>query len=313
MTMKTNKKPIPSAAIKLLAHIGAIVTIVCWGTSFISTKVLMERGGFTPVEMFVSRFALAYLLMLLLTCRKKLASKTWRDELVFAACGICAGSLYFITENMALLHTTASNVSLLASISPIFTTLLMGVFYNMRIKHGVIIGSVIAFAGVGLIVFSSGESMEIHPLGDILALCAALSWAMYSILVKRLIPLYNSFFITRKLFFYGVLTALPVLLTQKEPIHMGALFSLEHPEFILNMAFLVIMCSVVAYLIWNEVMKSLGSVTANNYLYAQPMVTMAVGVSALGDPITVMGIMGCICIIGGLIISDKVGSLRLRR
>lgn len=308
-------KPIPSGALKLLAHLGAVVTISCWGASFVSTKVLMEDGGFTPVEMFVYRFACAYVLMLLLTCNKRLLARNWRDELSFVACGVCAGSLYFITENYALRNTTATNVSLLASISPIFTTLLLGLFYKMKIKGGVIIGSIIAFIGVGFVVFSSStDGLEIHPLGDMLALSAALSWGLYSIVVKRLIPLYNSFFITRKLFLYGVLTGLPLLLIQKEPYHILELFDVtEHPEYVTNFTFLVLMCSMAAYLIWNEAMKILGSVTANNYLYGQPIITMIIGVAALGEPLTVMGCAGCLLIIGGLILSDKLDLTRLKR
>ena len=302
-----------SKYLKLLGHLATIVTVSCWGTSFISTKVLMDKGGFTPVEMFTYRFTAAYVLLLLYTCRHSLMSKNWRDEALFFLCGICSGSLYFITENMALLHTTAGNVSLLASISPIFTTILMGVFYKMRIGSGVILGSVIAFIGVGFIVFSGGDGLEIHPLGDMLALSAALSWAVYSIAVKRLIPVYNSFFITRKLFFYGVLTSLPLLLSQEAPLRIGVLVDFAHPEYILNFAFLVVMCSVTSYLLWNESMKILGSVTANNYLYGQPLVTLVVGALVLHDPFTLMGGVGCALIIGGLVLSDKYPVLRLRQ
>lgn len=242
-------------------------------------------------------------------------SKNWRDELSFVACGVCAGSLYFITENYALLNTTVSNVSLLASISPLFTTLLCGVFYKMKITGGVILGSLIAFVGVGFVVFSNtSDTLEFNPLGDMLALCAAFSWGLYSIVVKRLIPLYNSFFITRKLFLYGVITALPILFMQKEPYHLGELFNISaHPEFVLNFAFLVLMCSVVSYLIWNEAQKILGSVTANNYLYGQPIITMVVGVLVLNDPLTAMGCAGCVLIIGGLVLSDKLDFSRLKR
>jgi len=287
--------------------------VAAWGTSFISTKVLMEQGGFTPVEMFTFRFACAYLLLLIYTCRKSLLAKSWRDELTFVLCGVCSGSLYFITENVALLHTTAGNVSLLASISPIFTTILLGVFYKMRVGSGVILGSVVAFIGVGFIIFSGGEGMEIHPLGDLLALSAALSWAIYSIAVKRLIPIYNSFFITRKLFFYGVITSLPLLLMQDAPSHIGVLFDIAHPKYILNFAFLVLVCSLSAYLLWNESMKVLGSVTANNYLYGQPVMTMIAAALLLNEPVAIGGIIGCVMVIGGLVFSDKCPDLRFSR
>lgn len=288
----------------LLAHLGALITVIAWGTSFLSTKILMEDGGFTPVEMYVYRFAAAYILLMCITWRK-IMSNSWRDELTLALCGICAGSLYFITENYALRLTTTGNVSLLASISPIFTTFLVALMFKQRIQLGVIIGSVVAFIGVGCIIFSHGVSMELHPEGDLLALTAALCWAIYSVAIKRIIPNYTSLFITRKLFFYGVITALPLLLIQKEPLHLSELFDLSTPQYLLNFLFLVLMCSLAAYLIWNEAMKYLGPVTANNYLYMQPLVTMIAAYFVLGEEIFILGYIGCVLIIGGLVLSDK--------
>ena len=288
-----------------LAHLGALITVSCWGTSFISSKVLMEQGGFTPVETYVYRFALAYLLMLLMTFRKIL-SDNWKDELQFLICGVCAGSIYFITENYALQHTTTGNVSLLSAISPIFTTLLMAIIFKTRINIGVALGSVIAFTGVGCIIFSHGESFEIKPAGDLLALSSAISWAVYTVAVRKLIPRYSSMFITRKLFFYGVLSAIPLMLLQKEPLHLSLLFDFSQPQFIMNLLFLVVMCSIVAYLLWNEAMKVLGGVTANNYIYMQPLVTMVAAYFVFDEHIYILGYIGCVLIIGGLIISDKV-------
>ena len=302
--MKFNGRNNSNLAI-LLAHIGALITVVAWGTSFLSTKVLMGQGGFTPVEMYVYRFAAAYILLLAFTFRK-IRSLSWKDEATFALCGICAGSLYFITENYALKMTATGNVSLLASISPLFTTFLMAIVYKARIQAGEIIGSIIAFIGVGCIIFSHGASLEIRPAGDLLALSAAFSWAIYTIAIKKLIPHYNSMFISRKLFFYGVITAIPLLLIQNEPYHIAELLEFSHPEYFLNFAFLVVMCSVAAYLIWNESMKYLGAVTANNYLYMQPLVTMVAAYFVLGENIYLLGYVGCVLIIGGLVISDKL-------
>lgn len=303
--MTSNRTTAGKKYLVLLAHLGALITMGAWGTSFLSSKILMQDGGFTPVETFIYRFTAAYLLLLALTFRKIL-SLSWRDELQFLVCGICAGSLYFITENYALKYTTTGNVSLLASISPLFTTILMGIVFKTRIKTGEIIGSSVAFAGVGCVVFSSGDTLEIHPKGDFLALSAALSWAIYTIVVKRLIPHYSSLFITRKLFFYGVLTALPLLLLQHEPYHLHLLFDFSQPQYIMNLAFLALMCSAAAYLIWNEVMKILGSVTASNYLYLQPIVTLVAAYFVFGEHVYLLGYIGCALIIGGLVIADKL-------
>ena len=76
--------------------------------------------------------------------------------------------------------------------------------------------------------------------------------------IKRVLPFYSGFFVTRKLFFYGVVSALPLLLLQQEPFHLGLLLDLSEPTYIMNFLFLVLMCSLMAYVIWNEVMRVLG-------------------------------------------------------
>lgn len=279
--------------------------MIAWGTSFLSSKVLMVAGGFTPVEVFIYRFTFAYLLLLLMT-GKKIMSNNYKDELLFLVCGLCAGSIYFVAENYALQFTSTGNVSLLVSISPIFTTALMAIIYRFVPKPNVIIGSIIAFGGVACIIFSAGEGFEISPKGDLIALSASMSWAIYTIVVKRLSPIYSSLFITRKLFFYGVITALPLLLIQNKPLKLWLLFDLEQPQYLLNFLFLGLFCSAFAYFVWNEVMRILGAIKSNNYLYIQPLVTMIAGYFILGEQIYLLGYVGCVLIIGGIIISEKL-------
>lgn len=279
--------------------------MLAWGTSFLSSKVLMVNGGFTPVEVFIYRFTFAYVLLLLFTYKKILANNS-RDEFLFLICGLCAGSIYFVTENYALKYTSTGNVSLLVSIAPIFTTALMAVLYRVIPKPNVVIGSLVAFAGVACIIFSSGEGFEINPKGDLIAICASMSWAIYTIVVKRLNPIYSSLFITRKLFFYGVITALPLLLIQEQPLRLWLLFDWQEPQYLMNFLFLGLFCSAFAYLVWNEVMKILGAIKANNYLYVQPIVTMIAGYLILGEQILILGYLGCALIIGGILISEKI-------
>lgn len=294
---------------KIAGHIGALITVICWGCSFIASKVLMEGAAMTPVEVYVYRFFIAYLIMLVFTF-KEIKSKSWVDEIQMVLCGICSGTLYFLMENYALIYTSTGNVSLLSSISPIFTAILLAVIYKTGMRSGEIIGSVVAFGGVALVILSEsihlGLGLEFNPIGDILALSCALSWAVYSIAIKRLIPIYNSLFLTRKLFFYGLITSLPLLIIQKEPLHLGALIDFSQPIFLLNLLFLAVMCSSMAYLLWNESMKIIGPLATNNYIYFQPPVTMIVGCLLLGEPIYPFGYVGCVLVLLGLVIADKV-------
>ena len=286
---------------RVIVHLAALVCVTMWGFSFVSTKVLLE-AGMGAVEIYIYRFTLAYLLVLAISHRH-FRSHSWRDEGLFALCGILAGSVYFIAENTALEYTLTTNVSLLTSLSPLITVFLAGFLYrNERPDRFTILGSVIAFGGVACIILNSSGSLEVHPIGDILSIAAAFSWAFYSLILRRLSANYDVWYITRKTFFYGVLTSLPFLAFG--PALNNPVTLLSNPDVVVNLLFLGLGASMVAYLLWSQAVKGLGAVTANNYMYFQTIVTMIASYFILSEPITAMGVAGCVLIIGGLWFGD---------
>ena len=281
----------------LLGHLGAVVAVSMWGYSFVSSKVLLENG-MGPTQIYVCRFILAYLLILLLS-HKRLFSDSWRDELSFATCGLCAGSIYFIAENTALEYTLTTNVSLLTSMSPLITALLAGMVYKTeKIGRGMIAGSMIAVCGVACVVFNSSSALEIRPLGDFLSLAAAFSWSVYSLILRRLNVVYDVWFISRKTFFYGLITAIPFLLFESGDV---SVFD------VIGLMFLGVGASTVAYVLWAQTVKKVGAVKANNYMYLQPIVTLAVSAIVLGESVSIVGYAGIALILGGLWLGDYIG------
>ncbi|MDD6890023.1 MAG: DMT family transporter [Bacteroidales bacterium] len=285
----------------MLFHLAALFVIAVWGTSFVSTKVLLD-AGLHAVEIYIYRFFVAYLIVLAV-CHKRLWSNSLVDELLFAVCGLCGGSIYFIAENTALNYTLTSNVSLITTLSPLLTTLLIGAIYkNERPGAWIYVGSVVAIVGVACIIFKSGFHLEVMPLGDLLALSAAFSWAIYSIVLRKVNANYSALFITRKTFFYGLLTALPFMAFEPE---IAPLSALGEPIVLLNLLFLSLTASLIAYVIWSQTVKRLGAIKASNYLYFQPVVTMIVSAIMLpDDPLTLVGCLGCVLIIGGVWFGD---------
>lgn len=301
---------IPQRKSTFVCHIGALIAVSMWGASFVSTKVL-TNNGLGPVEIYIYRFLIAYVLVLI-GCHKKFMANSWRDELLFVLCGLCGSSIYFIAENNAVMYTRVSDVSMITTLAPLLTTLLIGALYKSeRPGRWTYIGSAIAFIGVGFIVFKDGLSNSLAggpdalaaTIGDLLALLSAFSWAVYSLLLRKLNVTYTGEFITRKTFFYGLLTALPFWFISKEP--MSRIDVLGKPEVWLNLLYLGVMCSMLAYLIWAWVMGNLGAIKTNNYLYVQPIVTMIFAAILFdNDPITIIGCIGCVLIIGGLWLGD---------
>lgn len=276
-------------------HLFALFTVIVWGTTFVSTKVLLTCG-LSPVGIFLYRFALAYV-CLLAVARGRLLADRWIDELLLCLAGICGGSLYFISENTALETTQASNVSLLVSTSPLFTLLLARLFYRERLPRRIFWGSCLALAGVGMVVFA-GEGVRAGRLsGDLLALLAAVVWACYCMLLKRLDTRYSTLFITRKVFFYGIASLALYACFFPIPTDFGLL---RQPVVYLNLLFLGVLASMGCYLMWNAAVRVLGAPRTANYVYIIPLVTLLFSAIFLGEQLTPLSLAGTVCIIGGV-------------
>lgn len=283
-----------------LYHIIAIFTVCIWGLTFVSTKTLINHG-LSPTEIFLYRFLIAYLCILPIA-PKRLFSNNLKDESLLMLCGLCGGTLYFITENSALCLTFASNVSLLICTAPIFTMLLGNLIYKFPLQKGMLSGSFIALCGVAMVVFNGSIAHGINPLGDFLTIIAAISWAAYSLLLKHLGCLYPTLFITRKVFFYGLTFVMPYILITATPINI---YNLTSPTVCFTLLFLGIMASMLCYIMWNAAVKKLGAEKTSNYIYCVPLITIIASVLFLSEPFTTITLFGTVCIIGGVYLAER--------
>lgn len=281
-------------------HLIAVLTVCIWGSTFIATKTLINQG-LTPVEIFTYRFSLAYL-CLLAFCHQKLMANTWRDEGLFLLAGLTGGSLYFISENSALEITMASNVSLIVCTTPVLTVLLSSFFFKEKLRKGFIAGSLVALSGVTLVVFNGSVFLKLNPLGDCLTLLAALSWAFYSLILRQMGNKYSTLFITRKVFFYSLITMILYLPFAPSSFHLERLC---YPLVYGNLLFLGIVASMLCYLSWNACVRIIGASRASNYLYINPLVAVWASHLFLSEPITPTALLGAGLIIGGVYIVEK--------
>lgn len=286
---------------KIKGHIAASVSILVWGITFISTKVLLE--DFTPIEILFFRFIFAYLLLFALS-PKFIRPKKDKSEVLYAAAGLCGVALYFLFQNIGLVYTLASNAGVIIAVAPMFTAIVSYFLVSRASLHrNFIIGFFITIAGVALISFNGNFILKLNPLGDILMILGALSWAFYcNILVlinnKELSLIQH----TRKVFFYGLLFMIPALFTPE--FHFG-LIRLTDVANLGNILFLAFGASALAFLTWNYAVGSLGSVKTATYIYFSPIVTVIASVIILHEPITWISFSGTILIIFGLVVSER--------
>ena len=279
----------------------AILTVGIWGLTFISTKVLIEHG-LSPQEIFLLRFLMAYLGIWFISPRKLFADN-WKDELWLLWGGVTGGSFYFFTENTALEITLATNVAFIVCTAPLLTTILFLLIYKKeKATAGLVGGSLLALVGVALVVYNGHFILKISPLGDFLTLLAAFSWAFYSLIMKKMSGRYRTTFITRKIFFYGILTILPAFILHPWQFSLSGLWQ---PAVWMNLLFLGVLASLVCFVVWNIILKQLGTVRASNYIYLNPLFTLIGSTVLLDEQFTVMSLMGAMLILGGVYWAGK--------
>ena len=219
------------------------------------------------------------------------------------ALGLTGGSMYFLTENESLRFTTATNTSRIVCSCPLFAMLIIALLYKSeRFSRLQALGSLLALIGMAAVVLNGHFVLHLSPLGDTLAFSACICWALYTLLMKPVMGRYPAMFITRKVFFYGILTILPYYIFVPD---MPSLDVLMRPEVALNLLFLGSVASMLCYLTWSWCMKGLGAVICTNWVYVNPITTIIAAWLILDEQITVYFLIGSILIIAGMYLSSK--------
>lgn len=284
----------------MAGHLAALLTVMIWGTTFISTKVLL--ADFQPVEILFFRFVMG-LAALFLIYPRRLKGTTPRQELTFLGAGLCGVCLYYLLENIALTYTMASNVGVIISVAPFFTAILSRLFLkqDQKLRADFFVGFLVAMAGIVLISFN-GSALQLNPMGDLLALLAAFVWACYSILTKKISGYeYHIILTTRRVFFYGVLCMIPTLFFFDFRLDLGRF---ANPVYLLNILFLGLGASALCFVTWNFAVKLLGAVGTSIYIYMVPVITVITSVLILHEPMTWMTGVGTVLTLAGLLLSE---------
>lgn len=279
----------------------ALLVVMIWSETFVSSKILLD-AGLMPADIFFVRFTLAYILSWLLS-PKRFFADNWCDEGWMALLGLTGGSFYFMAENSALSFSTASNVAIIVCSAPVITAVMISAFTeDERMNLRQIIGSFIAFAGVILIIFNGEVLLRLNPVGDALALGAALLWGFYSLIMKKVSGHYQTAFITRKVFFYGIISIIPYFIFVHPAEFDMAI--LARPVIWGNLLYLGIVASMFCFIAWNWCLKTIGTVRTTNLIYCQPFFTMVFAAIILSERITWMAILGTVVLTVGMILAN---------
>jgi drug/metabolite transporter (DMT)-like permease len=281
----------------LKGHAAMMLAVFFWGTSFISIKVVLVEVP--PVTMALLRFVLATALLFVLLHKMEPSARLKRQDihrLVLAGfLGVC---LYFYLENNGMRLTTASNAALITAVIPLLATLLDVIVYKSRLTLMQSAGMLLALGGTYMAITANRQiSLASGNLkGNILIVCAALSWTVFTLYTKSLQRSYSGLFLTAWQNLSGTLLLFPLALAEHGDWQMISLRTGLH------LLYLAVCCSAGCYLLYNYALQKLDVAATTVYLNLVPVIGVAGGFLFLKETVLPVQLAGGCVIMAGVIV-----------
>jgi drug/metabolite transporter (DMT)-like permease len=294
-------------------YLAAAFCVLVWGATFITTDCLLK--DFSALEIMIGRFALAWAAMALWS-RRRLTTRRRSDEWLFVGMGASGVAVYQLLENCSIYYTEPTNVAILTSGCPVVTALLVRFLFAERTGGWRFwCGVVISLTGVAVVSFDGIVNFRFHPLGDMMALGAMISWSVYSVLIKIANEKgYDQFLVTRRSFFWALVLLVPLAVwggTETGGLVWKGAFRLvlDHGANlarwadagnVLSFIFLGLMASVGCYALWTVACRELGVVKSTFCIYLIPVVSIVISMCVTGRLPTALNLMGACGIVLGV-------------
>lgn len=267
-----------------------VLTVILWGLSYISTKVVITQIPPISIAFFRQLIAAATLIPLAMYSGA-LRMVTLRDLGAIAVTGLFGLVLYFIFENTSLQYTTASNASMIIAALPIFTLIIEALFFRLKVTRDMVICLLLSMIGVYLVVTVNGQMdfSSARFLGNLLMFCSMVCWIVYTSINKKLNKRYPSIAIITYQSLASIFLFIPFVIPEaaKWPSFANVSFSS-----VANLFFLGVFCSAFAYFFYIYAAKRLGSTVSATFLNLIPVVTVISGSFILQEDILWIQICG---------------------
>lgn len=278
--------------------VALLTMVVIWGVNFTVVKTALHE--MTPMAFNALRFAGASVLTLFLAWLIEhdltIPRRDWGLVLLLSVIGNLVYQILFIN---GLARTRASNTSLILSTSPIFVALVSTITKAEKLSSRNWAGILLSFLGIFLLLTGSQNGLAIDRRtlqGNLLVLCATISWATYTVFLKRLLQRHSVLKATAWIMAATtpllILAALPDLLTQDwHAISYGSWLGLFYSS---------VLAIGIGYVIWNIGVQRVGSVRTAVYSYVTPVISVMVAWIFLGENMHALQALGAVGIFLGV-------------
>ncbi|MCZ7547463.1 MAG: DMT family transporter [Anaerolineae bacterium] len=295
------------------ASLKALAAITIWGASFVATKVVVAQ--IDPLALVTLRtFGGAVVLYALMRVRGRWDG--WiRDRLLLdlAVLGLVGIALHLAIQAVGLTLTSATTTGWMVALSPVFIALLSWRFLGERFGAHKVAGFALAMGGALLIVVAQAGGLDVLALpstvGDVLVFSSAITWAVYSVLSKRVAGRRRPGVLMTHVMALGCLWTLPAFVAREGWQAPGRLDATGW----LALGFLAVFVSALAQLFWYDALAELDASQVGVFLYIEPLVTLALAALLLGEPVRPLTLAGGGAILAGVWLVTRAARRPARR
>jgi drug/metabolite transporter (DMT)-like permease len=284
-----------------LAELSLVLMSLIWGVNY--TVIKFGTGIVPPLAYNTARILLAAIALLIVARFRGGPAPSRRDAIALVLLGIIGNGIYqvFFIEGVA--RTRAGEAALVVGASPALIALLGAWRGIERLNARAAVGIGVSMAGVALIVLgraTSGEGARGGSLlGDLLVLCGAVSWAVYTVLLMPYLSRVTGWWVSAMTMVGGAIVLLIVGTSASLHTNWGAL-----PM----SAFVAITYSglgalVIAYMFWYYGVRTLGPTRTALYGNLQPLIALLVAWPTLGEIPTAWQGIGAVAIVSGVLLT----------
>ncbi|KRO00361.1 DMT family transporter [Companilactobacillus kimchiensis] len=284
---------------RVLGSIELSIAAVIWGAMFVVVKVIVDEVH--PIQLVW----LEYLISLVFLIGYSLIKGekwhiNWPDLKLIFWIGIIGNTISLVAQEMGTGLSNAQTGSVITSTIPAFMIIFGWLVLKEPLDKVKIFSVIIAVLGVVMIVGLKMSGTNV-VLGVILLILTAITWALMSVLIKK-VKTYSSLQITIMSTVVAVVCLTPFILSD-----MSSLTSINflEPKVIFSLLYIGGVSTAVAYVMWNKGLKVISASASGVFYLIQPIVGSFLGWLLLGEQISVGFVIGSAMILASIWISVK--------